>query len=228
MTMTRLTKEHRALIVREMMRKTKFKARFAREFERLGVALRAAYVQSLEVRQGKELIDYIERMKPVYRKWLCLEIRNACDSAYRDSLRKVAPNLAEMVGRDHDDGYQDAAFFVPGAENGKTLCVKFSRPVWRPSCFYDDFFFADRGDSRKLLMSANALAAEFMQTVKSLEVFLYSVTTLDKLKELMPEAAALVPEASFPVAVIPNAGNALAALTRAGYFEQEKEVAHHG
>ena len=43
---------------------------------------------------------------------------------------------------------------------------------------------------------------------------------LAKLKELLPEAAEFVTVASDPIAIIPNAGGALAALTRAGYFDE--------
>ena len=224
--MTRLTKEHRALIVREMMRKTNFKERFAAELKRLGVALREEYVRWLEEQHGRELMEYIGRMKPAYRRKLCREVDGAWDAYYGRDLVAVAKHLGEMTGRAGDEGYQDATFFTSFA-GGKSMLVKFQRPAWRPGACGDfrDFHFAKLKNARDLLAPLDALAAEFMTTARSLEAFLYSVTTLARLEALMPEAAALVPETAHPIAVIPNPGNALAALTRAGFFERAAEGA---
>lgn len=224
--MTRLTKEHRTLIVREMMRKTHFKARFAAELQRLGVTLRAAYVTWLEGQYGKDLIDYIARMKPEFRRTLCHEVNSAnATRATRSRLDTAAKNLSLMAGDKFSPGYEDAQFFLPGMNGPYVLVVKFSEPVWTPDV-YKDFYFANLDDAQQILALLDAIADEFTTTVASLRGFLDTTTTLAKLKELMPEAAALIPEASHPIALIPNPGNAMAALTRAGYFDHAQEVAH--
>lgn len=201
--MTRLTNEHRADIVKGMMRKTRYKKRFDAEIKALGVVVQRLHRAWMVEQYGQSLVTYIDRMDKGHRSVLCHE-EEAVDFSWRNrQLSDMAPALFEVLG-----GYdgrtpvlEDFRHYVGGLIGRNVLVsVRMSKPAWVPRNG-KSLFLVD--DAALHDLSVTQLAAK-----------------LAKLKELLPEAAEFVTVASHPIAIIPNAGGALAALTRAGYFDE--------
>lgn len=223
--MTRLTNEHRAAIVKGMMRKTNFKKRFEIEIKRLGSVARGPHHEWMVATYGKPLVDYIARMNKEHRRVLCSEVEQVPFSWRSSDLYGVAPNLLELAGYGRGrSGYEDSAFYVGDLFRGSLVYVRLPRPVHVPR-HGQELYLKDVQGIDQALAPMDGLATEFNHAIEQIGQFLRTVTTVPRLKDLMPEAAEFLPELSHPLAVIPDASSAMAVLTRAGFYENA-EVAH--
>lgn len=218
--MSRLTNEQRAAILHGLMRKTTFKKRFQDEIGRLGTQARLAHRQWMTERHGADMVEFIEAMPAAHKRVLCREVDRVELLSERREIRSMVRGLVEMLAT---EGYADASYYTSGLRRTTGLLINIDVPVFEPKDVWP--YLLDVGDMADQLAPLEAIAKEFAASVAEVRAFLASVSTVDKLKTLMPEAVDLLPSKHHAIAVIPDASNAMAALMRAG-FKASEEAAH--
>ncbi len=209
--MTVINQEDRKRIARGMMQKTSFKSRFNKELEAIGEKVHARQVADAE-RQYGDLMAFIREIPREHVGHLCAE-HDSARQYVSHSWGDKTPNLYQFF--DRKDIAQ--ALFMAGASH-RMLSVRFPRSIWLPRNMAASDLSSLWEDGS--LGELDRLCRDFLSTEEALTMFLATVRTVKQLHETMPEAMEFVGKKVPPPALILNSANALAALTKAGFFAE--------
>lgn len=215
--MALLNKSDRQAIVKGLMAKTHHRARIEAARRALGAALAAATYAKNAAAHGEEVQRCIDTMPAAVRRVLLNELENTTINLH-GSARNLFLNTWMAMG--HQSFVDD----VLGAYRGSSFRVRFPSPVFLPYMSCDEAGPSDVADASVIKAFDNAVA-EAVATENSLIGFLSTVRTVEQLKKAMPEACAFVAEKDHPVAIAIDPSNALAALSRAGAFDNAEALA---
>jgi hypothetical protein len=216
--MTVITNQDRKTIVQGMMKKTSFRLRFSKALTTVG---RLLYVRQIDrsMLQYGALFDYIGKIPKEFKGHLCNELEGQTDSfnSYAKDRWESFPNLYRLMQR--TDG--TPALMLEGSRH-EFLKVRFPKSIWLPKnpVHLKISELANDAEGLVALQDLERLAGDYQATEVSLAHFLSSVRTVKQLKETMPEAMEYLPEKTQAVALIPEPANALALLSKAGFYEQ--------
>jgi hypothetical protein len=216
--MTVITNQDRKTIVQGMMKKTSFRLRFSKALTTVG---RLLYVRQIDrsMLQYGALFDYIGKIPKEFKGHLCneLEGQNEYIRGYSNDRWESCPNLSRLLKR--DDG--TPSLMLEGCRH-EFLNIRFPKSIWLPKNPIEvqihELGYDAEGSAA--LQDLECLAGDYQTTEVSLAHFLASVRTVKQLKETMPEAMEYLPEKTQAVALIPEPANALALLSKAGFYAE--------
>ena len=210
--MSAINAADRVAIERGMMSKTNHKERIDKALAAVGADLMKAQRAAIKGKYGGKVVKFIETMPPDVRGYFCQQIERS-QLTGRRQFQGVMPSLYEAL--DDRTGAQYIKDVIGSRYEG--LSVRFPQAVTAP-IHAEAVGIRDILDA-KSLQTLDREVSQCMATAQALRDFLFTVRTTQQLQESMPEALAFVVDKAKLPAVVIDASNALAALSRAGAFE---------
>ena len=217
--MTAINQEDRRIIKTGLLKATKFKQRFQAVLAEMG---KAHYEYAVEFHEGnnKELMAYIATMPDVYRRELCREVDSITTYFQLHKFGKLHWDAKVFCYREF--AYGEYPRYFANARDGR-IDLKFPKSLWLSKTAPDAE--TDHLLEHPAMTAFNLLCREFMAVELELTRLLNSIRTVKQMEQAIPEAMQFLPTKSFPVALQINPANALAALSKAGWIQEEAVAA---